>query len=92
MSDEEEYFDMDKQKLAIEWVNEKWKNKNCECCSSNEWTIAEDLVTPMLFRNRMMFVGTMYPQIMVICRNCGNTKYVNALTFKVILSEGGGID
>lgn len=81
----EKYFSKEKQELAQKWLNDKWKNRTCECCGRNTWTLAEDLVMPMTFTGGgLVLGGPTYPQIMVICTNCGNSKTFNAILAKVI--------
>ncbi|MBX9585833.1 MAG: hypothetical protein K2X50_01115 [Gammaproteobacteria bacterium] len=70
------------QQLALQWLSAKWPDENrvCEICNSKNWNIAQDLVTPIRFKNGTIFLdGPSYPQIVVVCNNCGNTKYFNAM-------------
>jgi ribosomal protein L33 len=57
---------------------EQRKNLCCQVCGSQNWTIAEHLVTPTVLN--VTGVGLMnpyYPQAMLICTECGSTVYVN---------------
>lgn len=86
----QKYFDKIKQDKALEWLKLKWPhaNQTCEICHFKTWTIAEDLVMPMPFSgNNITFGGSTYPQLMVICSNCGNTKYFNAVIAKLVEPE-----
>lgn len=87
------YFDAEKQKKALEVLNSKWpaEKKICEVCGSGNWTLAEDLVMPVPFSgNALMIGGPTYPQVMVICNGCGNTKYFNAVMMGVLQPEKKG--
>ena len=53
----EKYFDTLKQKKALEHLERVWKNKVCECCGHNKWTLAEDLVMPMIFTGGELQIG-----------------------------------
>jgi hypothetical protein len=83
------YFDKEKQQEALKILNSKWvKDKDCEICGKSNWTIAEDLVMPMPFTGGGLVIGgPSYPQLQVICGNCGNTKYFNAVILGVARSE-----
>ena len=77
----------EKQKIALEWLQEKWPDENrvCEICNSKNWQIAQDLITSGKFEDgKTNFNGPIYPQIMVICTTCGNTKYFNAVIAGVV--------
>jgi hypothetical protein len=87
------YFNEEKQKQAVNWLNSKWPatQRLCEVCGISSWTIAEDLVMPMPFVGGGLVVGGIsYPQVMVICNNCGNTKYFNTVIMGV--EKKGGND
>ncbi len=45
------YFDVKKQEKALQWLEEKWpkEKRTCECCGNNQWQLASDLVTPLIF-------------------------------------------
>lgn len=81
----DKYFNKEKQEKAQKWLKEKWINRVCECCGQSNWTLAEDLVMPMNFTgNKLSLGGPTYPQIMLICTNCGNSKIFNAILAGVI--------
>lgn len=91
MSDEKKnYFDEAKKQVAIDWFTKKWplQNRACEVCSSSNWSLSEDLVTPVaLSAGSLMLGGRSYPQLMLICKNCGNTKYFNAVIMGIVSGE-----
>lgn len=83
-----EYFDDKKKALFLKHLNEKWKNKICECCGQTSWNVPEDLVMPMLFIGGGITIGgVQYPQGMAVCTNCGNTKYFNAIIAGIVPAE-----
>jgi hypothetical protein len=49
----------------------------CEICGSQVWGVNEHIVKPFFFGTRMP--PTSYPQFMVYCVRCRNTKYIGAL-------------
>ncbi len=91
--DKKNIFDDEKKKIVFKWFEEKWPvNKhNCEICNNNTWSLAEDIVTAMpLYDKSIVLGGRSYPQVMLVCKNCGNTKYFNAVTMGLIPGENNG--
>jgi hypothetical protein len=66
---------------VLEWLKEKWlpEKLSCEICGETKWEIQQNVVSPLLVIKGNINVGKCYPQIMVICENCANTKYFNSL-------------
>jgi hypothetical protein len=79
-----------KQKI-LNWLEQKWPKdkRNCEICSTNRWSISEDIVAPIIVEenNNLNIGGKTYPQIMLICSYCGNTKYFNVALMNILKSE-----
>lgn len=76
----------DDKKKFISWLEEKWPNEKrpCEVCGLLHWQLSSDITTPMVFYGNMVHFGNAYPKFMVICTNCGNTKYFNAVIAGVL--------
>jgi hypothetical protein len=74
------------QKKALSWLNDKWgkKKRQCEICEKSQWTLSKDVVTPIIYQESS---GRTYPQFFVICKNCGNTKYFNAVVSGMVKGE-----
>ncbi len=74
------------QQKAIEWLQKKTNNKmGCETCGSSHWSVQDHIVTPIVLQNNSIQLGGVsYPQAMVICNNCGNTKYYNAVMMGLV--------
>lgn len=83
------YFDKQKQQKALDWLEHQWlkSNRKCEICSSEEWSISEELIAPPILNHSVMLGGTTYPQFMIICNKCGNTKYINAVISGILKNE-----
>ncbi len=77
----EKKFDDEKQIKALAWLNEKWPSskRNCEVCDCSNWSVSKDFITPLVFDGGLQLGKTAYPVVGVICQNCGNTKYFNAV-------------
>ena len=86
MAEDTKYFDKKMQEKAIAWINQKCPNLLCETCHQKTWTLAEDLVMPMPFSGNQGLVigGASYPQLQIICNNCGNTKVFNAVIMGLV--------
>ena len=69
----------EKQKIS-EWINKKCRNMKCECCGSKIWNLNEHIIAPVNVQNGSLALGgSMTPQVILTCSNCGNTKYFNAV-------------
>lgn len=81
MPEEKKFFDKEKQEKAVNWINQKCPNLKCECCHQTTWSLAGDLVMPMPFTGGagLIIGGASYPQLQIVCNNCGNTKFFNAV-------------
>ena len=87
---EDKYFSQEKKDKLLNWLKEKWpeNKRKCDICDSSQWTVADDLVMPMPFVGGPLTLGgSQYPQVMLICTSCGNTKYINAVLANVIPSK-----
>jgi hypothetical protein len=51
--------------------------------------VADDLVTPLPYQraDEVAAASGSYPQAMVVCENCGNTVYLNAVMIGVVQGE-----
>jgi Pyruvate/2-oxoacid:ferredoxin oxidoreductase gamma subunit len=51
--------------------------------------VADDLVTPLPYQraDEVAAASGSYPQAMVVCENCGNTVYLNAVMIGVMQGE-----
>ena len=88
----EKYFSQEMKQAAIEWLNERWKNRVCDCCGKQDsgWTMADDLLMPMTFSGGNLNIGgAAYPQIALICNYCAHMKYFNAVIMNVVRSVNG---
>jgi hypothetical protein len=77
----------------INWINTRWqRGVPCEMCGMrNIWNAGDRIVTPVNLADGHNFVlgGVHYPQIPILCSNCGNTKYVNAIVAGIIIPHMG---
>ena len=64
-------------------------NWNCPICGKNDWSLAEDIVSPMALGSdhfpKMSRDASVYPHIMLISP-CGYTMHLNAITIGIVKS------
>lgn len=69
----------DKQQALAAYINEKWANSNCRLCNQNKWS-TEGYINLSISPNAgLVLGGPALPTVAVICMNCGNTVFINAL-------------
>lgn len=85
------YFSPEKREQALKWLEDKWPEdrRECECCGSKDWTVAGHLVMAALFTGEFTIGGSVYPHILVICTNCGNSKLFNAIVAGIVEAKTG---
>ncbi|MEN9682372.1 MAG: hypothetical protein RLZZ427_123 [Pseudomonadota bacterium] len=78
------------QLIAV--INQRVPNAaHCRSCGKHEVTISPHVVSPLIVHNgSTMLGGTTYPQVMLICGNCGETRYHNAVVLGVQVGGGNG--
>ncbi|MFM2301650.1 MAG: hypothetical protein RLZZ84_1386 [Pseudomonadota bacterium] len=76
----------------IEAINDRVPNAaHCRSCGKNQVSIAPHAVSPLIVHNGGTTLGgTTYPQIMLICGHCGETRYHNAVILGIQLRGDNG--
>jgi RNase P subunit RPR2 len=76
---------VDVSRKVMNWIDEKWpdERRTCEVCGTKKWGIQTHFTTPLVFDGAVRLEGSVYPAVTVICDNCGNTKFFNAVKMKV---------
>lgn len=75
-----------KQK-AVDWLERSWKGKRtCPVCESNNWTIADHLVSPPItgVEGGTFLGGPSYPHVMLISGECGYVMMFNAIVLGIV--------
>jgi hypothetical protein len=75
------------------WFNAKARGEpqkgTCPICATKNWSILDDFVAPPLFAGGGMILGGIaYPHFMLVCNNCGNAQFINAVAAGVLLPDG----
>ncbi|HHF7349625.1 TPA: hypothetical protein ACPSKE_002835 [Legionella feeleii] len=79
------YFDKEKQKKAMDWINSKWLMKTCDVCQHNRWEVSDFIIASPRFEGGISLgAGVVAPHIMLTCINCGNTKFFNAVIMGIV--------
>lgn len=74
------------QKKIVEALSEKIPGgARCTACGKSGLTLVNHFVTPTIMspNGDYMIGGGGYPQIMLVCGNCGNTRYHNTMVLGV---------
>ena len=70
------------QRQKIEkWIGDRAQLIKCPVCRERKFQIAEHLVTPIIQSpdGGVNLGGSAYPHFMLICGNCANTLFFNAV-------------
>jgi len=83
-----DYFSQEKQEKTVEWLKKKWgNNRKCEVCKETNWIIQDFLSVPPRFEGGISIGGSVSPNVTLICKNCGNTKFFNAGMMGLLTSK-----
>lgn len=91
------YLSKEERDHVERWVVQKWGNGDtnalpaCPMCKVDgpTWIGPWTMYTPMAMEDRSIFHGgPIMPLLPVMCSNCGNTVFVNAITAGVLSPTG----
>jgi predicted RNA-binding Zn-ribbon protein involved in translation (DUF1610 family) len=71
----------DSQKI-IQYLNTKWAVKPCPMCGIIKWNVSDKLFELREYHGGDLVIGgqaSIIPLIPIICSNCGNTIFINAI-------------
>lgn len=80
MADKDGKISAAEREAIQNWIESKApKSGGCEFCGNHKWQLAEHFVRSEIFIPGVtMLGGRFYPNFMLICENCSNTKFFNA--------------
>lgn len=81
------YFNNEQLEKALTWLNSKWPIKTCDVCRTNLWELSNFMVAAPRFEGGIVIGGPVAPQLMVMCKNCGNTKFFNAVIMGLVKAD-----
>lgn len=72
---------VENEKKVATWIDTKCSKMICEGCGTRRWSTTKDVVVPIPLKDNSLLLGggNSYPQVQVVCMNCGNTKYFNTV-------------
>lgn len=80
------------RQFVADWVFSKGGTpaKGCAVCGAVKWVVGEYIVAPVRLQGASVMLGggSLYPLVPLICGNCGNTQFLNAVIMG--LKEDGG--
>ncbi|MBM3142026.1 MAG: hypothetical protein FJ005_03115 [Chloroflexi bacterium] len=86
MPDSQGKLSDDEKKKVVSWLKNKWKEPAvCPYSKDSEWIIGGHLVAPTNYSKVGAVIGgDAYPLVMVICKNCGYTVFLNAVMVGIL--------
>lgn len=84
-------IDTDKKQRIAEFLNSKVGSpKPCPVCGKTRWTLGDDVwELRQLSKDGLRVGGSLYPVILLICNECGNTQFLNAVVVGAVDQKGG---
>lgn len=82
MPDKDGILSPEEKQRAVDWIKERGHVLGkCPICDSQEWFIADHLVMPITVGGggSLLLGGPGYPQIMIVSKKCGYTRFLNAV-------------
>jgi len=75
----------DRVQKVFAWIAEKWKGpRQCPICAQERWSVQELMSRlPTVSQESGINLARGYPQILVICENCGYTLSFNAIVMQI---------
>lgn len=84
MPDSEGKLSEEEKQKVVNWLKEKAPILGmCSLCKKGEWLLSDHTVVPMLFGQGAVTGGTAYPQVMLICKNCAHTQFLNTVVIGI---------
>lgn len=85
----------DEQRKKFEvWINSKAALiGKCPICSERRWMLIDHFIDLPIYRGGNVVIGggPSYPSVGLLCQNCGNTHFINAV-ISGILSEDSSVE
>lgn len=77
------------QVIINAWFKEKYpEGMRCSCAKPEaDWVLGESVVASPTFTGGFNLGGSVYPQIQLMCSNCGYTRYFNAIYVGILKTE-----
>lgn len=74
---------------AAQWVIAKWgpHGSPCPICKHTRWLVGQHLVASSIVSSGghiTLLGGPTYPFVQILCQNCGNTQFLNAVVMGIV--------
>jgi predicted nucleic-acid-binding Zn-ribbon protein len=81
---------LEQRQKVEKWFAEKANVMGqCPVCRNRQFTLLDHMVAPPIFDGGGLTIGgPAYPMVMVMCTNCGNTNFHNAVVLGLLPGEG----
>ncbi len=81
---------LDADKL-IAFLREKWGGTPCPMCHASNWNVNNVTFQLLDFNPTGLVIGgPVFPVVPVVCNNCGNTIFLNAIKVGVVTPPPSG--
>ena len=75
----------------IDFINQNWRNQTCQICGEHTWNVSDKIYELREFNDGDIVIGgpggAVFPVIPVVCKKCGNTIFINAVSTKLLKGE-----
>jgi hypothetical protein len=74
------------KKTIDAWLGKHWSiGRTCPISGGSSWTVADDLIGMPIVDNRgQPTTAGSYPQVMLVCEECGYTRTFNAMVMGIV--------
>jgi|ERR1700681_1685818 len=74
------------------WLNQTWgSDRACPVSGHTDWELGDVMVmTTAYARSGILFGGSTYPLLVVICSGCGYTAFLNAIKVGLVSATQAG--
>jgi hypothetical protein len=80
----------EQQDKLVSLINQFLRNPNCAICNSPNWGILDRLYEIRQFAKGSILVGGgIVPLVVIVCKNCGHIRFMNAITIGFVDGETG---
>ena len=90
MPDEKGRLSEEEKKKVEKWLSAKWRGHpaKCQLCGNQSWRLGEMVIAGIAYTpGRFVMGGPTYPLLPLICSNCSQTVFLNAILCGVIEAE-----
>ena len=92
MPGQEPELTSEQHKKISQWIEDKWKNRECDCCGEYKWFVEDHLGDMPAYDIGGFVPPYSYIYALVLCDNCGNTRFVNVVSIGLLKEAGGEQD